>query len=264
MSKDRLMYKLSTQQILHFIEKGFVVANRVFPPALATQITPIVWSRLGMDQHDSKSWVQPHVILKEVLNDDPIPQVFTALYRTVVHQLCGQDRSKLFRDLGHWPISLPVFNNVPWEPFADQWHLDTVVEQKCLDSPDVGLSALHFLTEVMPGGGGVTIREGSHHRVSRILAAVGPEGIDVQELNVRAVESTGDLPITEITGRAGDVLFMNPHTVHGGSKNTRDVARVMAHKIVGLTEPMNFDRQAEDEHSPVELAIRQALSTCRT
>lgn len=252
--------QLPESEIRQFIEEGFVVVRRVFSRNLAEDILPLVWAKLDIDPNNPAAWTQSYVILKKVLHDEPIPQIFTHRYVEAVDDLCGMGRGELSNGVGHWPIAFPGFGQTHWQPLQNAWHLDSNTDRHCLNSPKLGLIALHLFTDIAPGGGGTAIRIGSHRYTARILAEAGAEGVPKLELSRRAAAATNHLPYREITGQAGDVLFMHPFTVHAGSTNTSARVRVLGHKLFPLREPMNFERNNPSDYSPVELAVVNALS----
>ncbi len=245
---------------MQFIEDGFVVVRRVFSHDLAEEILPLVWAELDVDPNNPATWAQSYVILKKVLYHEPIPQVFTHRYVEAVDDLCGIGRGELSNGVGYWPIAFPGFGQTHWQPWQNAWHLDSNTDYHYLNSPKLGLIALHLFTDIAPGGGGTAIRLGSHRYTARILADAGAQGVPKLELSRRAAAATNQLPYREITGQTGDVLFMHPFTVHGRSMNTSDRVRILGHKLFQLREPMNFERNNPIDYSPVELAIVKALS----
>jgi hypothetical protein len=94
--------------------------------------------------------------------------------------------------------------------------------------------------------------------LSRLLHEAEPDGLSYPQLRGIA-EAIRDLPVVEVTGRAGDVLWMHPHTVHARSANTADQPRIAANRCIALHAPMRLERPDDADHSLVEQAVRIAL-----
>jgi ectoine hydroxylase-related dioxygenase (phytanoyl-CoA dioxygenase family) len=135
--------------------------------------------------------------------------------------------------------------------------VDGIDFQHHLRSPEQGLVAIEFLTDIDRGGGGTAIRVGSHAMISRLIAAAEPRGLSYSELR-HISEGLDDLPVVEAQGRAGDVLLMHPHTVHARSPNAGTRVRIAANRCIALDAPMALD-PVSATRSPVERAILAAI-----
>ena len=251
---------LSEYEINQFIEDGFIIVRQLFSSEYADMISSMVLEEAGINKHNLSERKQPHNILKKILNSDPIPQIFTQQYKMIVNELCGLGRWEMSDGLGYWFITLPGFNQTVWSPYQKEWHLDGNSNYFFLNKYKLGLITFHLITSVAKGGGGTSIRIGSHKFTARILAEAGLGGISYDELSRKAADATKDLPYIEATGQSGDVMFMHPLTVHTRSLNTSGQVRIAGHKFFHLFEALNINRKYQQEYSPVEASIFKALS----
>ena len=252
--------QLTAEEVQRFIEQGYLVVRGVFSRELAEQIIPMVWAELDADPNDSSIWTSPMVLLKKVLENPPCPQIHTERYLGAVDDLCGPGQWEATMGVGHWPILLSGFAKPPWRPPTDGWHVDIQLDHPRIDSPEFALINIELFSDIDPGGGGTTIRLGSHCHVARILEEAQRAGrINRRELHLRTVSHTNHLPVVEVTGQPGDVLMMHPFAVHAVNSNTSDRPRVAAVKLIRLCNPMNLVREPQSDHSPVEQAIINAL-----
>ena len=116
-----------------------------------------------------------------------------------------------------------------------------------------------FWTDVGPKGGGTFLACDSIAHVARHLRA-HPEGVAKQEIPCGARHFQD---FVELTGEAGDVVLLHPFMMHSESRNVSGRPRFLTARIVELKEPMNFNRSAAGEHSPVELAVLRGLGDKR-
>ena len=250
------MKQVSKKEASQFIEDGFFIARAVFPRELAEAILPQVWARLSIDPTNPSTWTHSFVILKEILLDEPIPQIFKSRYLEIIDDLCGASRWEASSGVGYWPISFPNFSGDKWRT-TEKWHLDYTADERCFNPPKLGLIAFHFFSDIVPGDGGTAIRIGSHKSVARILPQIGAEGLPKLEFSRHAAATTNHLPYLEATGRIGDVLFLHPLTVHSTSFNNSNRIRVLGHKLFHLSTQMNLPRKNRADHSLVERAIEE-------
>jgi hypothetical protein len=252
--------QLTGEEVYQFIQQGYLVVRKVFSRELAERIVPMVWSELDIDPNNRSAWTSSKVMLRKVLEEQPCPQIFTRRYVGAVDDICGPGRWAATRGVGHWVILLPGFANTPWHPPQHGWHVDISLDHPCIVAPGMGLITLELFSDIQPGDGGTAIRVGSHSYLARILAIARANRFTERELLLRALADTKHLPIAEVTGQAGDLLLMHPLTVHAGTDNTGDHARIAAVKLIRLYEPLNLAREDAFDYSPVEQAIVNALA----
>jgi hypothetical protein len=218
----------------------------------------MVWERLNEKPDDPSTWEKSLVWLREVFKNDIVDQIHTKKYYDVVDDLCGEGRWYAHNGAGVWPILFPGFSN-NWNVPDENWHIEGNWFHHHLNSSEQGLIGIQLFTDIEPGGGGTGIRLGSHNYTANILAEAEPDGLDEHELCRRVISATKHLPLVEITGNAGDIIFIHPFTLHGSSTNSSEQVRIAANKCISLHEKLNICREHEEDYSPVEIAIVKAL-----
>jgi len=248
---------LGENDLENFLEKGFVVVRKAFSREVAEQLLPYVWSRAGIDPNAPETWKTGHTQIEEVITEGPVAKMFTERYRQSVNRLAGQDRWHTKIGFGWVILRLP--DGDEWYPPISGWHVDGIDFQHHVTSPEQGLVGIEMLSDIQPGGGGTAVRVGSHKFISRLLSRSEPHGISYLELR-KICDAATDFPVEEITGEAGDLLWMHPHLIHARSPNTQKTIRVAANRCIALHAPMVIEGRTEEEYSLVERAIRLALA----
>lgn len=130
-----------------------------------------------------------------------------------------------------------------WSVPNDVWHIDIPRLGK-LGPP--GVQMFTFLEDVEPRGGGTLVLSGSHRlmNTSRVLRSKELKRVlgkasyfrslfDHKRAPIRQLEETAgkvdgvDLQIVELTGRKGDVYFMDLRALHTPAPNCSKTARLM-------------------------------------
>ena len=117
------------------------------------------------------------------------------------------------------------------------------------------LLMLFLFSDVGPDDAPTRIRIGSHLDMARYLAPTGEAGRSRMELEQMGVRRQQTLA----TGEAGTVYLCHPFLVHAAQKHRGSRPRFMAQPPLHPAEPLKLHRPAGD-YSPVEIAIREALS----
>lgn len=250
---------LSQEQAAAFLEEGYVVVRQAFRPETAEQLLPHVWARTREDPEDRATWKQSNAQIEEVITEGPVAELFTPRFCGSVDDLVGKGRWTTRRGFGWVILRLPGFSRSPWRPPASGWHVDGMDFQHHLTSPEIGLVGVEMLTDIRPGGGGTAVSVGSHKIVSRLLKESEPAGLSYTQLR-RLAEEIQHLSVVEVSGQAGDVLWMHPHLAHARSPNVLDTIRVAANRSIVLRERMNLERERVADLSLVERAIILALN----
>lgn len=251
--------ELDHQQVQRFVEDGFLVIADLIPQDVVAAVVPEIEQALGEIPRQPELWGgHGGYLLKDSPDTAATARAVGARYRRVVEDLCGPGRIQpMGSGLGYMPIRFPDPEGGPWAPTG--WHVDGNHFHHHVHSREQGLVAVELWTDIAPEGGGTAIRVGSNRVVSRLLAAAEPAGLTSGELNAAAAPLCEDLPVVEITGRAGSVLFMHPHTYHGSSRNCSRRTRIAGNKCIALQEPMVLERADAAAYSPVEFAVVAAL-----
>jgi hypothetical protein len=256
---------LSTGQIQHFIERGYVVVPGCFSRALAEEMTDRAYARLGYDKHDRSTWKASRVHMSLDRTED-LRTFAPRAYQACADLVGGAER---IRD----PMNIFVegfivnFNDGadrPWEPPSSRvpgWHKDGNWFLHFLDSPEQGLLMIFLYSDIEHQGGGTFIAPDSVGVVSRWLArhreGVDPHAFPCAELIGQCQQ------FEEMTGRAGDVILMHPYMLHAISQNHSQRVRFITNPALSLKEPMNFNRENPADFSPVELGVLRGLGVDR-
>jgi hypothetical protein len=256
--------ELNRADIDHFIEHGFVVVKDCVDRALMKEWVDRSWLRNGYDPRDRSTWKEGkiHMPNREFVRVGEFAPRALAAMRDLVG---GVDR--IADDL-KWAdgfvANYRLGHDEPWLPPSPEvsgWHKDGDFFLHFLDSPEQGLLSIVLWDEVVPRGGGTFIACDSVDVVARYLAA-HPEGVEPMAFPFgELIRECTDF--REATGQAGDVYLMHPFLMHTSSRNHSGRARLITNPCVFLTEPMRFDREPFESHSPVELAVLRALGTQR-
>ena len=253
------MYKALTQaEVDFFISNGFLLVKNVFSPELAEKLNIMVWEKLEEKPDDPSTWKKSHIWLREVFNNETALKINTERYYNTIDDLCGERRWFAREGAGVWPILFPGFAKKWHVPIAS-WHVEGNWFHHHLNSGELGLVGVQLFTDIESGGGGTGIKPCSHFITASVLAEAEPGGLDEFELCRRVLSLTKDLPTIEVTGNAGDIIFIHPFTLHGSSTNLSNRVRIAANKGINLHEKLNLSRENPNEYSPVEMAIVKAL-----
>jgi hypothetical protein len=118
---------------------------------------------------------------------------------------------------------------------------------------------LFLFSDVGPDDAPTRIRVGSHLEIARVLARAGDEGLSLRELVASGVLETAGSREALATGDAGTVYLCHPFLVHAAQPHRGAHPRFMAQPPLLPAEPLALIR-ADGEYSPVEQAIRRALT----
>jgi hypothetical protein len=253
---------LLQEDINRFMDDGYLVVKNVFSSELAEKINLMVWERLIEKPDDPTTWKKPLVWLREVFKNEIVDQIHTKKYFDAIDDLCGEGRWFAHNGAGVWPILFPGFSDT-WHVPDENWHIEGNWFHHHINSSEQGLIGIQLFTDIELGGGGTGIRPGSHYYTAQVLAEAEPDGLDEHELCRRVIPLTKHLPVVELTGKTGDIVFIHPFTLHGSSTNLSKKVRIAANKCISLYNPLNLERVAREDYSPVEMAIINALKENR-
>ena len=121
------------------------------------------------------------------------------------------------------------------------------------------LLMLFLFSDVGPADAPTRIRVGSHLEIVTVLARAGDEGLSLRELVASGVLETAGSRDSLATGDAGTVYLCHPFLVHAAQPHRGAHPRFMAQPPLLPAEPLALIR-ADGEYSPVEQAIRRALT----
>ncbi len=254
---------LDSDQVEHFLARGFVTLPGCFEPARVPGWLDTAWRRLGVDPQDPSTWTEPRVHLSAQDWMDAA-ELAPAAYRGACELVGGPDRIDLpWRWTNSFIANLGVGADRPFQPPSAQvpgWHKDGDFFRHFLDSPEQGLLTFVLWTDVVSQGGGTFVAADSVPVVAQLLAD-NPQGLLNEEFDYADLVSRCS-DFVEITGRAGDVVLVHPFVLHATSQNVRRRPRLITNPPLALREPMRFDRP-EQELSLVERAILRGLGVSR-
>jgi hypothetical protein len=260
---------LSAQQIEQFIEQGFVRIDDAFPRAVAEAAREILWRDLPCGRDDPATWTKPVIRLGEHAE----PPFFVAANTLRLHEafdaLAGSGRWLPCERMIAFPIRFPH----PDDPGDVGWHVDaSFPPEKYTDdflqwrvnyrSRDRMLLMLFLFSDTGEDDAPTRIRVGSHREVARILLPYGEKGLSGMPLAGKSA-ITDNCPVTLATGDAGTVYLCHPFLVHAAQKHRGRVPKFMAQPGLIPREQIALERAAGD-YSPVERAIREAISSAPT
>jgi phytanoyl-CoA dioxygenase PhyH len=156
----------------------------------------------------------------------------------------------------------------PTDPGDTGWHVDASFGTEDPDflswrvnvtSKGRALLMLFLFSDVGPDDAPTRIRVGSHLEIARVLARAGDEGLSLRELVASGVLETAGSREALATGDAGTVYLCHPFLVHAAQPHRGAHPRFMAQPPLLPAEPLALIR-ADGEYSPVEQAIRRALT----
>lgn len=292
-----MAYKVLTEeQVNQFMVRGWVKLERAFAVEDALAAQNYIWRQLslrGIQKDDPSTWTEPLVHIRENYASEEFNRCNTERFVDAIEDLVGEGRYALKGTevmWGWWPVNFFEGGDAPWDIPTSGWHYDGQQFHHYINSPDQGLLCIPLFSEIRPQGGGTLIAEGTHHIVAKVLND-HPEGLSHREAVTKSIhahpwlaELTGAAPasgeervekflnrvyqdpagfemrVVETTGKPGDVVLCHPFVFHARSHNKLRIPRFMCNRTTPLKEPMNLNREREDDYSPLERSIRQCLA----
>ena len=255
---------LSDAQIKQFIRDGFVRIDAAFPRGLADEARVILWRDTGCDPDDPTTWTKP-VIRLGMYSQEPFREAAdTPVLRTAYDQLVGVGRWLPCRAMGTFPVRFPS----PDDPGDAGWHIDVsfggdpsdfLSWRANVSSKGRALLMLFLFSDVGEEDAPTRIRAGSHKDIARKLEPAGEAGLTLRELAENGFAETEHRAEVLATGEAGTVYLCHPFLVHAAQPHRGTRPRFMAQPPLLPAEPVSLER-ADGNYSPVETAIRKALS----
>eukprot|EP01036_Dinobryon_divergens_P042246 gene42246-56116_t len=252
----------SKDDIDFFGDNGYIKLRGAFSKAVAASCRKVLENVLeedGISVGDKSTWIIRKglsQIYKESAGE-PWSNVFTPRLKKSIDELCGENNWNEF-GCGWWVITFPNICSPPWE-VDGHWHVDGAWHQHYPYSKEIGLVPVMLFSDILPQGGGTAVAKGSHKLVTRILLESGMKGCKSSMIASAAIDyGLYDCEIEEITGDAGDIVFLHPHLLHARSTNlgTDGVAsiRYMCHPAIELKQHLNFNVDIE-EMTPIMRAM---------
>jgi len=260
------MNSLSNDQILQFIDEGFVRLNEAFPRDLADEGRKVLWKHTGCDPDDPTTWTKPVVWLGDHAEEPFRRAVNMPQLQAAFDQLVGKGRWEPRQSLGTFPVRFPSH-----EDTGDTgWHVDASFAGEGSDPNDFlswrvnmrsrgrALLMLFLFSDVGEQDAPTRIRVGSHLDVAKILEPAGEAGLTLRELAAPLAAIMGRSEVTA-AGQAGTVYLCHPFLVHAAQTHHGTQPRFMAQPPLSPAKPFELHRSDPDRYSPVEKAIRRGL-----
>ena len=253
---------LSSADIKHFIDQGFVRLDGAFPPTTADAARAILWREIGCDPDDPATWIHP-VVRLGMYSDKPfIEAANTPRLHQAFDQLVGEGRWLPCGAMGTFPVRFPS-----QEDTGDTgWHVDVSFGW---DDPDFmnwranvsskgrALLMLFLFSDVGPDDAPTRLLPGSHRDIARSLADAGDGGLTLREL-VKVIEELPPRSEVSATGPAGTVYLCHPFLVHAAQTHRGTTPRFMAQPPL-LPKTEHQLQRSDGAYSAVERATRSAL-----
>lgn len=258
------MEELTSAQIDHFINNGFVKIENAFSTETADECRALLWQATQCSPHKPETWIQPVIRIGE-MGQEPFKRAAnTAILYRAFDQLVGKDNWLPRTTLGSFPIRFPSTT-----PATDTgWHVDASFPGENVSnflewrinvaSKGRALLMLFLFSDVNSRDAPTIIKAGSHIDVVKLLEPAAGRGLSFLEL---AQQLDSLPPRTEIlaTGKAGTVYLCHPFLVHAAQDHHGTMPRFMAQPP--LLPRNDFDiQQSTKVHCAVEIAIMKGLS----
>ena len=253
---------LSSAEIEHFIDQGFVRLDSAFPRTTAAAARAILWRDTGCDPDDPTTWIHP-VVRLGMYSDKPFVEAAnTPRLHRAFDQLVGEGRWLPCGAMGTFPVRFPS----PEDTGDTGWHVDVSFGW---DDPDFmnwranvsskgrALLLLFLFSDVGPDDAPTRLLPESHKDIARSLAEAGDAGLTLREL-VEVIEDLQPRPQAMATGPAGTVYLCHPFLVHAAQPNRGTTPRFMAQPPLLPRSEQQLLRN-EGACSAVERATRLAL-----
>lgn len=263
-------FKLSEEDIAHFLKHGWIKIPSCFDRGAADKVTATLWHRLGITE-DKSTWYGPE--LQQYLkagrinmpsnNKFPAKEFAPKAWAGICQLLGGEEHISPEHET--WNDGLIVNFGTPEMEGKDVppqdlkvWHVDGDFFIHYLDSPEQGLLVIPLFTNIRPGGGGTYICPAAIKNIAQHLYN-NPDGVSPrftprndpdfaagQESSLTwfndLAASMPDDAFVEVTGEIGDVYLLHPLMLHCASNNKLRELRIITNPPVSLQEPFRLQR----------------------
>jgi hypothetical protein len=258
-------YQVLTEvQAEQFMSEGYVKVEGCFKKEEIQEWLDFAFERLAYNPHDSTTWTEERIHMPH-MNQMDVATFSPKAWGAICDLMGGASRIKTpvtWRD--GFIINFKLGSDEPWEPPSPKvrgWHKDGDWFRHFLDSPEQGLLTVIFWDDVLPQSGGTFVATDSVGPIARYLINY-PEGLTPKEAEFGRMIHECET-FVEATGQAGDVYLLHPYILHSASKNPSGRARFITNPAVSFEEPMNFNREKEEDYCLVEKAVLRAMGVDR-
>lgn len=154
-------YKLSQEQIDHFMRFGYVRVPDCFSKAKANGWAGDVWSRLGYSPTDKSTWANEMTWMGDT-KEEAVKTFAPKAWAAICELLGGEDR--VAPESATWNDALIVNLGSPesegkWPNPADLpgWHVDGDFFTHFLDSPEQALLVIPLFSDIQDRAGGTMV-----------------------------------------------------------------------------------------------------------
>jgi hypothetical protein len=257
---------LSSDEVEHFVEEGYVCVRSAFSPELAGACRNVIASDLGIDLTDPASWDRPVArgptegeAFREAANSTPLLEA--------IGQLVDPDPWAHRPNLGAFVIRFPA----EADPGDTGWHIDSSFQPEGDERWFVSYRSRHrallllcLLSDVDADDAPTRLLPGSHVAMPTLLFPAGDRGLpgayEGQRSEIPLPDTSG--PVELATGAAGDVFLCHPFLVHAASWPHRGSGpRFITQPPIGMAGSLRVDGPMQ-RLSPVARAIRRGLEGC--
>lgn len=195
---------LSSADVEHFIERGWVRVPQAFSRVDALRAQDVLWEQVekrDVLRDDKSTWTKQMIQINENYDTPEFRACDTERLADAIEDLVGVGRwmgRGTPNRWGWWPVNFAKGAEFEWDVPKSGWHWDGIQFRHFIDSPEQGLLCLCIFSDIGPHGGGTLIAEGSHQVVARYLATQ-PEGVELDE-GIRHVNQAHDW-FGKLTGR---------------------------------------------------------------
>ncbi|KAJ5312785.1 hypothetical protein N7508_003615 [Penicillium antarcticum] len=261
-------YKLSQEQIDHFMRFGYVRVLDCFSQAKANEWAGDVWSRLGYSPTDKSTWTNEMTWMSDT-KQEAVKTFAPKAWATICELLGGEDR--VAPESATWNDAFIINLGSPetegqWSNPADLpgWHVDGDFFTHFLDSPEQALLVIPLFSDIKDRAGGTMVCPDALKFIAQHMYN-HPEGVTPYMLprgeqplsNPMETSFYSDIvkqcsEFHQMTGKIGDVILVHPLMVHSVSVNGLRHPRVITNPPAQLKKPFNFDRSDPTKYSLVE------------
>lgn len=156
-----LDYKLTQEQINHFMRHGFVRLNNCFSRTKADEWTDNVWTRLGYSPEDKSTWAAERIHMPQH-REEHVKTFAPKAWAAICDVLGGEDRvaeqSATWNDAFIVNLGTAASEGKWTEPKdLTEWHVDGDFFVHFLDSPEQALLVIPLFTDIQPHAGGTMV-----------------------------------------------------------------------------------------------------------
>lgn len=209
---------LTPDEVLSFMERGYVYLRQAFPSAAALEMREFMWAELkrlhGIERDEPSTWtingrhsgkIQPGDFKLNSSRDNPVyAPIASERFMDAYAQLAGREAARLRKNGGGFLISFPENHDQPWTLRANKWHIDFGPQPGRYGLIPPGLQTFKFFSEVDPGGGGTLIVAGSHRLALKFFQSLGSLDLELKKSLLDNRFSRSHAWLAELTDKAPD------------------------------------------------------------